>query len=180
MKPRVIVAGVFWLTAIAPAVAQTHRHSGAHHSPATPYAGLEQRAIKALSDGQIADLRAGRGMGLALAAELNSYPGPLHVLERVEPLGFDHEQRRRAQAHLAEMTVETSRFGERVIAAEAALERLFADQAVTPGTLHEATSRAAALHGELRAAHLRYHLAMRAILTPEQVRRYNHKRGYTK
>ena len=43
-----------------------------HH----PYAGLEQRAVKALSEQQIADLRAGRGMGLALPAELNGYPRP--------------------------------------------------------------------------------------------------------
>jgi hypothetical protein len=41
-----------------------------------PYAGLEARAIKALSEQQIADLEAGRGMGMALAAELNGYPGP--------------------------------------------------------------------------------------------------------
>jgi hypothetical protein len=32
------------------------------------------RSIKALSDQQVSDLRAGRGMGLALAAELNGYP----------------------------------------------------------------------------------------------------------
>ena len=32
-----------------------------------PYAGLQNRAIKTLSDEQIADLNAGRGMGLALA-----------------------------------------------------------------------------------------------------------------
>ena len=42
-----------------------------------PYAGLEGRSVKALSEQQIADLRAGRGMGLALAAELNGYPGPM-------------------------------------------------------------------------------------------------------
>jgi hypothetical protein len=36
-----------------------------------PYAGLQNRSIKTLSDQQIADLNAGRGMGLALAAELN-------------------------------------------------------------------------------------------------------------
>lgn len=47
----------------------------------TPYAGMQTRPIKALSDEQIADLQAGRGMGLALAAELNGYPGPAHVLE---------------------------------------------------------------------------------------------------
>lgn len=34
------------------------------------YSGLEHRAVKALSDQQIADLRAGRGLGLALPAEL--------------------------------------------------------------------------------------------------------------
>jgi len=36
-----------------------------------PYAGMQNRTIKTLSDQQVADLNAGRGMGLALAAELN-------------------------------------------------------------------------------------------------------------
>lgn len=52
--------------------------------PATgqqPYAGLQSRAIKTLSEQQIADLNAGRGMGLALAAELNGYPDPIHTIE---------------------------------------------------------------------------------------------------
>jgi hypothetical protein len=38
-----------------------------------PYAGLEGRPIKALSEQQISDLRAGRGMGLALAARLHCW-----------------------------------------------------------------------------------------------------------
>ena len=38
------------------------------------YAGLQERPIRALSEQQIADLKAGRGIGLALAAELNGYP----------------------------------------------------------------------------------------------------------
>jgi hypothetical protein len=67
-----------WITAlltllVAPAMAQEHQHA---HGP---YAGLQQRGVKALSDQQIADLRAGKGMGLALAAELNGYPGPIHA-----------------------------------------------------------------------------------------------------
>jgi hypothetical protein len=53
----------------------------AQHASSSPYSGLEEWPIKALSDQQIADLRAGRGMGLALPAELNGYPGPIHVLE---------------------------------------------------------------------------------------------------
>jgi hypothetical protein len=32
--------------------------------------------------------------------------------------------------------------------------------------------------GALRAAHLRYHLAMMDVLTVEQVAAYNHLRGY--
>jgi hypothetical protein len=43
----------------------------------SPYAGMQTRPIKALSAEQVADLKAGRGMGLAMAAELNGYPGPL-------------------------------------------------------------------------------------------------------
>ena len=59
----------------------------------TPYAGMQTRSIKALSDQQIADLQAGRGMGLALAAELNGYPGPSHVLELADKLGLSADQR---------------------------------------------------------------------------------------
>jgi hypothetical protein len=68
--------------------AQTHQ----------PYAGLERRAVKALGDDEIADLRAGRGMGLALAAELNGYPGPRHVLEHADALALTSEQREDAGA----------------------------------------------------------------------------------
>jgi hypothetical protein len=45
------------------------------------------RPIKALSAEQIADLKAGQGLSLALAAELNGYPGPRHVLELGKQLG---------------------------------------------------------------------------------------------
>src|SRR5689334_5411022 len=58
-----------------------------------PYAGLEQRAVKSLSNEQIDDLKAGRGMGLALAAELNGYPGPLHVLQLADRLELSADQR---------------------------------------------------------------------------------------
>ena len=51
---------------------------GAEHSGA-PYAGMEKREIKALSASERAALLEGQGMGLALAAELNGYPGPVHV-----------------------------------------------------------------------------------------------------
>ena len=60
--------------------------AGSLAQTASPYAGQEQRSIKALSDREISDLTEARGMGLAKAAELNSYPGPLHVLELASAL----------------------------------------------------------------------------------------------
>lgn len=40
------------------------------------YERMNSRVIKTLSQQQIDDLTSGRCMGLALAAELNGYPGP--------------------------------------------------------------------------------------------------------
>ena len=163
-----------------PADAQTHRshpHGTGTH-PATPYAGLEQRTIKALSDQQIADLRAGRGMGLALPAELNGYPGPVHVLELADALRLTDAQRSRAKTLFEEMKAEAIPLGEQIISEETALDRLFADQTITPAMLTAVTARIATIQGELRAAHLRYHLTMRDTLTPDQIALYDEKRGY--
>jgi hypothetical protein len=146
--------------------------------PARPYTGFEQRQIKALSEQQVADLRAGGGMGLALAAELNSYPGPLHVLEMADALALTEDQRTRTMAQFEAMKAETIPLGEQIIGEEAALDRHFAERSITPETLTAATSRIGALQGQLRAAHLRYHLTMRSLLSPDQIARYDERRGY--
>lgn len=160
----------------APALAQ-HQHQ--HAPAASPYAGLEKRSVKALSDEEVADLKAGRGMGSALAAELNGYPGPSHVLELGEPLGLTNAQRIRMQALFEAMKGETILIGERLIEQESDLERQFARRTVTPASLTAATAAIGATQAALRAAHLRYHLATVEVLTPEQVRRYNELRGYS-
>src|SRR5215813_5702216 len=147
------------------------------HSP-TPYTGLQDRQIKALSSQQIDDLRAGRGMGLALAAELNGYPGPLHVLELADALQLSERQRTETKRLFEAMKAETVPIGERIIADEAALDRQFADKSVTRASLDEALSRIARNQAELRAAHLRYHLAMVELLSPAQTARYAELRGY--
>src|SRR5437899_9995009 len=69
----------------------------------SPYAGMQNRSLKALSEQQIKDLRGGRGMGMALAAELNGYPGPAHVLDLASPLDLTEAQRGRTQALFEEM-----------------------------------------------------------------------------
>jgi hypothetical protein len=136
------------------------------------------RSIKALSDQQVSDLRAGRGMGLALAAELNGYPGPLHALELADELGLSPEQHSSINAALISMKSETAAIGERVIAGETELDRLFASGNITPENLDSAVMRIAAAQGELRAAHLPYHLQMKTVLSPEQATAYGRLRGY--
>jgi Spy/CpxP family protein refolding chaperone len=146
--------------------------------PASPYAGYEQRPIKALSDQQITDLRAGRGMGLALAAELNGYPGPVHVLELAAPLKLTVEQRAKTQELFEAMKAETVPLGARLIAREAELDRLFANKGIDETTLTAAVAAIGETQAGLRTAHLRYHLRIVEVLTPVQMQRYSELRGY--
>ena len=46
-----------------------------------------------------------------------------------------------------------------------------------PSALAEATAAIGALQGSLRAVHLAAHLETRALLTPQQIVRYQHLRG---
>ena len=166
----------------SPAVAAQDCNCGTAHgqaAAASPYAGMQHRAVKALSEQQIADLRAGRGMGLALPAELNGYPGPAHVLELANALQLSDDQRVKTKALFEAMKAETIPIGERILTGEAAVDRLFAARQMTRAALGEAVSRIASAQGELRAAHLRYHLLMRDLLSPEQIARYAELRGYT-
>jgi hypothetical protein len=147
-------------------------------SAQTPYAGMQTRSIKALSDQQIADLGAGRGMGLALAAELNGYPGPAHVLELADRLELSAEQKASVQQLFDSMKAEAVPLGTRLIEQEADLDKQFADRTMTPESLQLSTAAVAATQGELRETHLRYHLSTAAILNPSQTLKYAELRGY--
>jgi Spy/CpxP family protein refolding chaperone len=144
----------------------------------TPYAGMQTRPIKALSEQQVADLRAGRGMGLALAAELNGYPGPAHVLELADQLDLSADQRAGVTRLFDSMKAEAVPLGSKLIEQEADLDRQFASRTVTPESLKASTAAVAMTQGALRETHLRYHLSTVAILTPGQMQRYAELRGY--
>lgn len=144
----------------------------------SPYAGMQARPIKALSEQQIADLKAGRGMGLALAAELNGYPGPSHLLDLADQLDLSETQRGALRSLFEGMTAETIPIGERLIAQESVLDRLFADREVTPEKLTDATADIGETQAKLRDAHLKYHLSTVALLQPSQMQRYAELRGY--
>jgi Spy/CpxP family protein refolding chaperone len=147
--------------------------------PATPYAGQQTRAIKALSPEDVAGLLKGDGMGMAKAAELNGYPGPAHILALADRLGLTANQRRKVQAIFNRMSAAAKILGPQLVECERELDRLFATGEVTPARVAEATAAAAALQGRLRAAHLSAHLEARALLDPAQIALYRQLRGYS-
>jgi Spy/CpxP family protein refolding chaperone len=144
----------------------------------SPYAGLETRDIKALGPDEIAAYENGDGMRYALAAELNRYPGPKHVLELANELDLSPEQRVRTEEIFQTMRESARDLGVRIIAAERELDADFAGGTIDADQLQHQTAVIAALQGELRAAHLAAHLVTRAILTPAQIDRYDELRGY--
>ena len=143
-----------------------------------PYRGMEARAIKALPEQEIADLRAGKGMSMALAAELNGHPGPRHVIDLAQPLGLTPEQAAAVQSLFGAMQGEAAALGEAVVDGEAELEQRFRSASLDEDDLRARVMAIAELRGRLRATHLRYHLATRAVLDRHQLLLYDRLRGY--
>jgi Spy/CpxP family protein refolding chaperone len=146
--------------------------------PANPYAGQQTRPIKALSDEDIVALRNGEGMGMAKAAELNGYPGPMHVLTLAQQLGLTDNQQQQVTAIFQRMSAAAKPLGAELIAHEQTLDQLFAKGEITPDRLAAETATIAELQGRLRSVHLGAHLETRAVLNPNQIARYEQLRGY--
>ena len=143
-----------------------------------PYAGWQARDIKALSPQEVDDLRAGRGMSLALAAELNGYPGPRHLLDLGDDLVLNDPQRQAIGQLFAQMQSDARRLGADILRQEAALDSAFASGDLREAELQQHLAVLGALRGELRFVHLRAHIAAKVLLSAAQVARYNELRGY--
>ena len=152
---------------------QAHKHGD------TPYAGLQTREIKSLSDQDIAELRRGGGWGLALPAELNGLPGPAHLLELREELSLSEDQVAAITILFEDMQAEAIAAGNRFIAAEAALSAAFKDAEFDQGMLQALLAEAAEARAALRFVHLSRHLATPSLLNDEQVQKYSILRGYS-
>ncbi len=146
--------------------------------PASPYAGSAARALRTLSDAQIADLLAGHGMGLAMAAELNHYPGPVHALELQGPLALSAAQLTAAEALRNAVKTESKALGQQIVGREQELDALFAAGTIDAARLRDLTDEIAGLWGRLRYAHLAAHLEMQRVLTSAQIAHYDMLRGY--
>jgi hypothetical protein len=179
MSARTALGVLLTVGVMLPAAASA-QHQHGHPQHASPYRDQHGAALRGLSAQEIGDLEAGRGMGLARAAELNGYPGPRHVLDAVRDgaLQISAEQRQAVQRVFEGMERDARRLGTRVIAEEQALETAFNRGGITESELTERVRRVAAAHAELREVHLRAHVATRALLSEDQVKRYNELRGY--
>lgn len=155
--------------------ADAHGHPAA---PPKPYAGQQDRAIKALSAQELASLLAGRGIGFAKAAELNGYPGPAHVLELAEPLGLEPDQLAKTRQLMEAHRSRAQHLGAELVEAERALDSLFAGKQAQAAAVDAATHRIGILQARVRAEHLNTHLTQTAWLSPQQIRRYSLLRGY--
>lgn len=166
---------LFLLALCLPASILAQHSHGTH----TPYAGMQNRAIKSLSDNDIQELRRGGGWGLALAAELNGMPGPAHLLELKDQIPLTPDQVAKTQALFDDMSKAAIPTGERLIAAETAVEAAFASGKVDEPSLRRLLANAESVRTELRFIHLSQHFKTVLFLTPEQIKRYNILRGYS-
>jgi Spy/CpxP family protein refolding chaperone len=175
MQSKTFVISVAIAVAIA-ASAALAQHRGGHH--AQPYAGQQTREIASLSPEELEGFLQGRGMGLARSAELNGYPGPMHVLELDKALGLTADQRRRVQDVFDRMKVKATEVGRKYLAAERALDAAFKSGSADQATVAALVAEAHRLLGEVRLAHLAAHIEIRPLLAPEQRARYAELRGY--
>jgi Spy/CpxP family protein refolding chaperone len=144
----------------------------------SPYAGEEQREIKALSPDEVRGYLAGEGLGLAKAAEINGYPGPLHVLQLAEQLHLTEAEKADTEQVRDVMRRDATRLGKLIVDKERELDNSFAGGKIDEGQLRSLVGVISNLQGELRTVHLRAHLEIIRVLTPEQIKRYAELRGY--
>lgn len=143
-----------------------------------PYAGQEARTVSSLSEADIADLRAGRGWGLAKPAELNGYPGPAHVLDLAGELGLSEDQKANIREIFQQMNAEARETGVAYVEAEIALDAAFRSKTIDRATLARHLAETERLRKRLREIHLAAHLEATPILTPHQRHLYAQLRGY--
>ena len=142
------------------------------------YAGQERRAIKSLSNEDIAELTRGAGWGFAKVAELNGVPGPFHLLEMKDQIALTPDQLVNVTKIYNQMREAATKFGSEFIQGESELDRAFRDGSITEATLKTQLERISRVRAKLRGVHLLAHLKVRPILSEAQVATYNRLRGY--
>ncbi|HVL48434.1 MAG TPA: hypothetical protein VM889_07750 [Candidatus Thermoplasmatota archaeon] len=144
---------------------------------ANPYAHLAARGL-ALTPEEEKSLREGAGASLALPAELNGYPGPLHVLELGDRLGLSDDQWRGTWELRNRTKADAQAKGAEILALHARIAAMFRDGEMDENRLAEEMAALGLAYGELRYVHLRAHLEQAAMLSKHQRVVYGELRGY--
>lgn len=156
--------------------------AGAIIVKATPtlstYGSLLDSEVRGIDPATIDGYLTGKGLGLALPAELNGYPGPRHVLDLADDLALSGEQTEQIQVLFDEMQSQAIELGEQFLTEEAKLEEAFREQTIDDNFLQEQLKIISDLQAQLRYVHLRTHLATIHILSAHQIATYNQLRGY--
>ncbi len=128
--------------------------------------------VKSLTERDLRQLRSGRGMGAGRVAELNGYPGPLHVLELAAELELTEEQVEQTQLAFAEMSTAAIATGAEIIEAERRLDEVFAAHDAEPESVQTALTQIGVMRARLRYVHVEAHMRMRDVLSEEQIEKY--------
>lgn len=147
-------------------------------STPSAYGELLDTEIRGIDPATIEGYRTGAGLGLALPAELNGYPGPRHVLELADELELTSDQQTQIQGLFDDMLPQAIALGEQILDQEAGLELAFREGTIDEEWLRDRLISIESLKAELRFVHLRTHLVTLEVLTPHQVQLYNAVRGY--
>lgn len=174
-----LICTLSFLLVTPPAFAQKTDHAHHRRAESIPHRADSTDTPTGLSPDEVAGLREGLGMGLARPAELHSYPGPKHVLELADDLDLTDAQRAEAEHLMRSVQTEARALGAQIVAQEQALDDVFSEGRATASLVEAVTGEIGALNAQLRAVHLRAHVAMREALTPEQIAEYDRLRGYT-
>ena len=145
----------------------------------SPWAGEQTREIKSLTARELTGIPKGHGVGMALPAELNSYPGPRHVLDLSEELKLTPEQKEQIELFYQEMSQQAVPLGQQFIEIEREIDEKFVDKSITSEELSELLRNSSEIKGQLRNIHLQSHLKTADVLSLEQIALYDQLRGYT-
>jgi hypothetical protein len=158
---------------------KSHKHQQGH----SPYAGQQNRDLKAFPPKMIKQLKKGSGMpfyGMAKPAELNSYPGPKHLLQGKDTLALTPNQISQIQELYDTMHKQAVATGQKLLSNERKLDSAFAANSISPKELDTLMARSGKLYGKLRHIHLKAHLKAKKVLSKNQINTYDRWRGYGK
>src|SRR5712692_5396150 len=191
VHPAMIVLGVAFaavVVAVALASAEAPTDPAPSHQRSrpealdrlrSPYATLPGAGATGLLPQEVEGLTKGEGMALAMAAELNGYPGPRHLLDAAAAGQDLRPDQREALTRLYDgMMAEAKGKGQEILRAEEELAMRFRHSHIDEAGLREILGQIGQLRAGLRLIHLRTHLETGALLTPDQIARYKAVRGY--